>query len=158
MCSTLVAEPASTLCWPRPWGSPALGVDFAPRAIELARAKADERRIEPRFKVWDALDLAALGEQFDTVLDCGLFHVFDDEQRSLYVNSLRTTIPAGGRYYMLCFSDRQPGDWGPRRVAQDEIRRSFDDGWRVESIEPDIIDITIDPQEAQAWLSVIVRT
>ena len=139
-------------------GLTALGIDLAPRAIDLAQVKAIERGIEARFKVWDALDLPGLGEWFDTVLDCGLFHVFDDEQREPYVSSLRAAIPAGGRYLMLCFSDRQPGDWGPRRVTQDEILTSFAEGWRVESIEPAVIDITIDPNGAQSWLSVITRT
>ena len=38
---------------------------------------------------------------------------------------------------MLCFSELQPGDWGPRRVTEEEIRASFADrGWRVDSIEP----------------------
>ena len=61
----------------------------------------------------DALELASLNQQFGTVLDCGLFHVFEDEHRSVFVESLRAVLPPGGRYYMLCFSDRQPGDWGP---------------------------------------------
>jgi SAM-dependent methyltransferase len=139
-------------------GLSALGIDAAPRAIELARAKATERGIETRFKVWNALDLAGLVERFDTVLDCGLFHVFDDDQRRAYVSSLRAAIPEGGHYFMLCFSDRQPGDWGPRRVTQDEIRTSFAEGWDVDSIEADVIDMTIDPNGAQAWLSAIVRT
>jgi hypothetical protein len=33
-------------------------------------------------------------------------------------------------------SDRQPGVLGPRRVTQEEIRATFADGWRVDSIEP----------------------
>jgi hypothetical protein len=52
---------------------------------------------------------------------------------------------------MLCFSDRQPGDWGPRRVGQDEIRAALADGWRVDSVDPTVIDITIDPAGALAW-------
>jgi SAM-dependent methyltransferase len=139
-------------------GLAALGIDAAPRAIELAQAKADERGLPARFIVCDALDLAGLGERFDTVLDCGLFHVFDDDHRTRYVSSLGAVLPAGGRYCMLCFSDRQAGDWGPRRVTQEEIRTSFAEGWRVDSITPDIIDITINPDGAQAWLSVITRT
>jgi SAM-dependent methyltransferase len=139
-------------------GLTALGIDSAPRAIELAQAKATERGSEARFEVWDALDLPGLEQRFDTVLDCGLFHVFDDDQRNAYVGSLRGVIPVGGQFFMLCFSERQPGDWGPRRVTQDEIRTSFAEGWRVISIEPAVIDITIDPDGAQAWLSVVGRT
>ncbi len=132
-------------------GHGAVGVDIAPRAIELARGKAAERGLEARFRVVDALHLVELGEQFDTVLDCGLFHVFDDEDRERYVRSLTEVVPSGGRYHMLCFSDQQPGDWGPRRVAQEEIRVAFSEGWETDSIEPVVIDITFDAAGALAW-------
>jgi hypothetical protein len=58
---------------------------------------------------------------------------------------------------MLCFSDRQAGGWGPRRIRQEEIRDSFAEGWTVDSIKPAKIDITIDPHHAEAWLAVITR-
>jgi SAM-dependent methyltransferase len=138
-------------------GLEATGIDLAPTAIDLAKRKAEDRGLEARFLVWDALQLAALGEQFDTVLDCGLFHIFDDAERVAFVTSLGAAIRRGGRYCMLCFSDRMPGGVGPRRVAQQEIRSSFADGWRVDSIEPTELEITVAPQAALAWLSVITR-
>jgi hypothetical protein len=75
---------------------------------------------------------------------CSTFPI--DEQRNFYVASVRATIPTDRRYFMLCFSDRQPGGWGPRRVTQDEIRTSFSERWRVDSIEPAVFEITIDSQ------------
>jgi SAM-dependent methyltransferase len=138
-------------------GFVAIGVDAAPTAIGQARGKAAQRSLEVRFEVGDALDLSGLGTQFDTVLDCGLFHVFDDDDRARFVASLGGVVVAGGRYFMLCFSDKQPGDWGPRRVSQDELRRSFADGWRVDSIEETVLEITISPEGAQAWLASFTR-
>jgi cyclopropane fatty-acyl-phospholipid synthase-like methyltransferase len=138
-------------------GLDATGVDMSTAAIDLARRKADERGIDARFLVWDAFDLPSLGEQFDTVLDCGLFHLFSDDERPRLVESLAAAVPAGGRYHLLCFSDRQPGDRGPRRVRQDEIRASFAQCWRVESIEPATIDVTIEPDGVAGWLALIVR-
>ncbi len=138
-------------------GLTATGIDAAPTAIASAEGKARDRQLSARFLVGDALELDALGEQFDTVLDCGLFHIFDDDDRPRFVDSLRAAIPAGGRYFMLCFSDRQPGDWGPRRVTEAEIRASFADGWTVDAIEPATIDITIDPDGARAWLVALTR-
>ena len=132
-------------------GYEAVGIDMSVRAIELARTKAAERGVEARFLVADALCLVELGQRFDTVLDCGLFHVLDDNERESYVVSLTDVIPSGGRFHMLCFSDRQPGDWGPRRVTQDEIQAAFSVGWRIESIEPAVIDLTWDPKGALAW-------
>jgi len=139
-------------------GLDATGVDTAPAAIAIAEGKARERDLSARFLVWNALELASLDEQFDTVLDSGLFHVLDDDDRARFVESLRSVIPPGGRYRMLCFSDRQPGVFGSRRVTQDEIRASFADGWRVDSIEPVKIDITVNPAGALAWLVAITRT
>ena len=138
-------------------GHEALGVDIAPRAIEQAEAKAAARGLEVRFLARDALLLPELGEQFDTVLDCGLFHVLDDADRVRFVHSLAAVVPLGGRYHMLCFSDRQPGDGGPRRIAQGEIRTSFADGWDVDSIEPTMIDVTYDSSGALAWRARITR-
>ena len=139
-------------------GLEATGIDTAPTAIAIAEGKARERGLSARFLVCNALALTALGEQFATVLDSGLFHVFDDDDRARYVANLRAVIPAGGRYYMLCFSDRQPGDYGPRRVTQDEIRASFRAGWRVDAIETATMDLTLDPPGARAWRATITRT
>jgi len=139
-------------------GLDATGVDAAATAIDAARGKARDRGLTARFLVWDALRLAALGELFDTVLDSGLFHVFQDDDRPRFVDGLRAVIRLGGHYLMLCFSDRQPGVRGPRRVTKAEIRASFDDGWRVDSIEPARFDVTIDPNGALAWLATITRT
>jgi len=133
------------------------GIDGAPLAIEKAAAKARERGLDVRFVVGDVLDLGALGEHWDTVLDCGVFHVFDDDDRALYVDNLAAVIPVGGRYYMLCFSDEQPGEWGPRRVSQGEIRASFADEWRVDTIEDSVIEVNTQDRNARAWLATITR-
>lgn len=94
-------------------GLEATGLDSAPRAIAAAQRKAAERGVAPRFLVWDALRLAELNERFDTVIDSGLFHVFDDDDRARFIEALGAVVQPGGRYVMCCFSDRQPGDWVP---------------------------------------------
>jgi SAM-dependent methyltransferase len=138
-------------------GFDATGIDVAPTAIALAEAKARERRIAARFLVHSALQLASLDGPFDTVLDSGLFHVFNDADRREYVESLTAAMAPGGRYIMACFSDRQPGDWGPRRVTEAEIRASFAEGWRVDSIQPAKFEVLLDQPEVQAWLVRITR-
>jgi ubiquinone/menaquinone biosynthesis C-methylase UbiE len=138
-------------------GLEATGIDSAPTAIALAEAKARDRGLTAHFLVHDALQLASLDQQFDTVLDCGLFHVLEDDDRRLFVESLRAVIQPGGRYFMLCFSDRQPGAFGPRRITQDEIRASFHKGWQVDSIKPVKLDIRMGPDGILAWLARITR-
>ena len=138
-------------------GIDATGIDSAPSAIAIAQVKARERGLSARFLVRDALELGSLDERFETVLDSGLFHVFGDDDRARLVESLAAVTAPGARYYMMCFSDRQPGDWGPRRVSQEEIRSSFARGWRVESIDAAIFEVTIDPACVQAWRATITR-
>jgi len=141
-------------------GADALGVDVAPTAIERARSKAAERGLAARFEVADVLNLADLGLTFDTVIDSGLFHVFDDADRTRYVASLAEVVRDGGRCYLMCFSDRQPGDFGPRRVSQEELRAAFDGGWRIAGITANSFEINLlgGHTGAQAWLAAIERT
>jgi SAM-dependent methyltransferase len=138
-------------------GLDATGIDDSPLAIEKAQAKARERALDVRFMVGSVLELAALDARWDTVLDCGVFHVFDDDDRAAYVRSLAAAIASGGRYFMLCFSDLQEGGLGPRRVSQAEIRDAFADGWRVDSIEPAVIETTIEDRDPKAWLTALTR-
>jgi cyclopropane fatty-acyl-phospholipid synthase-like methyltransferase len=140
-------------------GFDAIGIDAVPKAIDLAQRKARERGLAVRFLVWDALKLSDLREHFDTVLDSGLFHVFDDEDRARFVAELTAATPIGGRYHMLCFSDRQPGTLGPRRVSEAEIRAAFQSPeWRVDAIAAVTIDTNLDEIGVRAWRSSITRT
>ena len=138
-------------------GAQATGIDIAELAIEQARAKAEERGIAATFLVGDVLHLDRLARQFDVITDSGVFHVFDDSEREVYVASLASALRPGGALYLMCFSDRQPGDWGPRRVSEAELRAAFADGWSITAIEAATFDITIDPNGAQAWLASVIR-
>jgi len=74
------------------------------------------------------------------------------------VRSLLGAGEPGGRVAILAFSDRVPGQFGPRRVSRDEIETSFTDGWEILSIEPATMDVTFTPTGIPAWLAVIART
>ena len=139
-------------------GHDAVGVDQSARALELAESKARDRGLGVRFIRYDACKLADLGETFDTVLDCGLFHIFSDAARTQYVDSLRAAVRPQGRYFMLGFSNAQPGDWGPRRLTRNEIEAAFEDGWRTDDIEPAVIEINVEPGRVAAWLVQLTRT
>ncbi len=144
-------------------GLDATGVDSSPKAIALARDKAAARQLPARFLLADALALDRLDERFDTVLDSGLFHVFDDAERPRYVSALRAVLVPGGSLFLMCFSERQPGLVGPRRVTRAEIEASFADRWQIDSIEPAQFAVTeqfapmFGATAAEAWLATITR-
>ncbi len=133
------------------------GIDFIPTAIEKAQEKAAQRHLTATFLVLNALELHTLGRTFDTVIDSGLFHVLGDEERPLFVDSLAAAVRRGGTYFMLCFSESVPGDYGPRRVTQAEIKASFQDGWRINYIRSAIMESRRPGNGIQAWLSSISK-
>ena len=140
------------------------GIDFVPVAIERAKAKAAQRGSNAHFIVGNALELSKLERQFDTVIDCGLFHTFTDEERPVFVKELAEVFRPGGLLHILCFSDEEPGTEGPRRVSQQEIRNSFRDGWKVHRIEPIRFEAlerpdgpTFSPGGPKAWLATMER-
>ena len=140
-------------------GLPVLGVDVAETALAIARANAGERGIEAEFAAADALHLERLGRGFATVLDCGLFHTFDGDERGAYVASLASVTGRDGTLYLLCFSDEGP-DAGPHPVSREALRAAFGPraGWKVAAIEPDRVQTRFhDDQGAPAWLATIRR-
>jgi SAM-dependent methyltransferase len=139
-------------------GSAVLGVDVAGTAVAIARAAAHDRGIDVEFAVADALHLERLGRRFATVLDCGLFHTFDADERPGYVASLASVTERGGTLYVLCFSDDGP-DAGPHPVGRDELEAAFgrSTGWGVVAVEPDRIRTRSHDDGAPAWLATLER-
>ena len=133
------------------------GIDFTPIAIQKAEEKAAQRNLHVTFLVLNALELHTLGRTFDTVIDSGLFHVLSDEDRPVFVNNLAAVIHRGGTYFMLCFSELEPGSYGPRRITEAEIRDSFRDGWHINYIRPATIEHRVRSEGARAWLSSISK-
>ena len=120
-------------------GVDVVGVDPEPAAVGAARAKAEAAGVDAEFRVGSALELSGPGLSglgpFDTVFDCLLFHIFDDEQRAAYAASARAALRPGGRLLMLVFSDAEPPGNGPRRVSEAEVRACFAEGFEVEVVE-----------------------
>jgi SAM-dependent methyltransferase len=143
-------------------GPAAAGGQVGPAAAggQVGPAAAGGQVGSARFEVADALKLGELGLGFVTIIDSGLFHVFDDEIRVRYVTSLASVLRPGGRLYLMCFSDRQPGMFGPRRVSQDELRAAFADGWTIVAIEAEAFALNrgaFGIATAQAWLATVSR-
>jgi cyclopropane fatty-acyl-phospholipid synthase-like methyltransferase len=140
------------------------GIDFVEEAIRRARVKAAERGLPVEFLVKDATTLGDWGERFASVIDCGLFHVFSDDDRHSYVQGLAQVVEPGGRLFLMCFSDEEPGTEGPRRVSRQELYDTFADGWKVESVEPAQFEVNPEFTEMKfseggpkAWFAVVRR-
>ncbi|MHA6764091.1 class I SAM-dependent methyltransferase [Streptacidiphilus sp. PAMC 29251] len=142
-------------------GLDATGLDLAATALRVAEDKARQRGSTARFLHHDARRLAALGEQFDTVLDSGLFHMLDPDDRPAFTSGLHAALRPGGRYFLLCFSDlekpRPPGIMSPHRLTRDDIIGAFADTLRIDSLVRTTIEITLDPAGIRAWVATMTR-
>ena len=139
-------------------GYQVVGVDAVELAVRAARRKAALRGASAEFLVGDALALGALGRTFATVIDSGLFHTFDDQERPRFVDSLADVLRPGGRYFMLCFSELETRPGGPRRVTQAEIRGVFDEPpFRVLAIDPAQMEASLADGSRFCWLARIER-
>ena len=111
-----------------------LGMDLVPEALRLAREKAAKAGLAhpPEFLLGDALSLGESGLEVETVLDCALFHIFEDEERPAYVRGLEAVLSPGGRLHILSFSELETREPGPRRLTQESITGAFGRGWTLE--------------------------
>jgi cyclopropane fatty-acyl-phospholipid synthase-like methyltransferase len=98
------------------------------------------------------------------VIDCGLFHVFSDDDRRRYVKGLAHVLEPGGRLFLMCFSDEEPGDQGPRRISRQELLDAFADGWHLESLQPARFALnprftgaTFSEGGPKAWFAIVQR-
>ena len=139
-------------------GLEVVGVDAVEAAVAAARSKAAARGLAAEFLVHDALKLEGLGRRFATIIDSGLFHTFDDRERVRFATSLASVLALRGRYCVLCFSEREKGDGGPRRVTQAELRVAFDrPPFRIVSVEAAEMATNLDGVGRQAWLARVER-
>jgi SAM-dependent methyltransferase len=117
-------------------GHAVTGIDFLEEPIRRAQEKAAKRGVTVEFRAADALALDRWTERFNTVLDSGLFHCFADADRKQYVAGLAHVLNPGGCLFLQCFSNAEPGEFGPRRITRAELETAFAAGWQIESIEP----------------------
>lgn len=146
-------------------GHKVTGIDFLEHPIAEAKQKARDRNFQASFLVMDALHLNAIPEVFDSVIDCGLFHIYSDEHRGRYVEGLASVVKPGGKVFVMCFSDKEPPGDGPRRISQQEIHEAFAQGWEVESMEEarfetrrKLDDMQFSEGGPKAWFCVIRKS
>ena len=136
------------------------GIDLIEEAISDAKAKAIERHFKVSFVAGDVLQMDRLfmeGE-FDIVIDSGLFHVMTDEERPIFVRQVHRVLKAGGKYFMLCFSDKEPEGYGPRRVSKAEIERTFTPLFNIIYIKDAAFDSRLGPGSRKAYFLSAIRS
>ena len=135
-------------------GFSVVGVDLSSRAIDAAKTKGSERKLKVDFRLANALSLDFKNAYFDNAIDSGLFHTFNDNDRVVFAREIARVLKIDGRYFMLCFSDKEPTNWGgPRRVTREEIEATFSPLFNIDYIKDAYFATRIHNNGGRAYLT-----
>ena len=135
-------------------GFSVVGVDLSRRAIVAAKAKASERNLKADFRLTNALSLGFRNGHFDNAIDSGLFHTFNDKDRVAFAREIARVLTTDGRYFMLCFSDKEPANWGgQRRITKEEIETTFSSLFNINYIKDAYFATRIHNNGGKAYLT-----
>jgi SAM-dependent methyltransferase len=110
------------------------GVDFSPKAIELARDKAQRAGVKSDFHLGDVSRLDFLREPFDLIFDIGCLHGLDHESRTRYAEQLRRLTHPGSKF--LLFGFIRPAFFGSYHLTPEETRALFEPAFVFNSMWP----------------------
>ncbi len=95
------------------------GVDFAPRAIQLANQKLIAADIQAALSVNDATKLDGVIGPYDFVLDIGCFHSIPKNGKAKYLKQLDRILAPNGFWLMYGFLKSEPHQSGTGLVEAD---------------------------------------
>lgn len=135
-------------------GCDVTGIDIVKGVISDAKEKAIERHVNVNFVVGNVLQMDRLFRkaEFDIVIDSGLFHTMTDGERPIFARQVHRVLKKGGKYFMLCFSDKEPDGTGPRRVSKAEIESTFTPLFSINYIKDAAFDSLFGPGSRKAYL------
>jgi cyclopropane fatty-acyl-phospholipid synthase-like methyltransferase len=95
------------------------GVDFAPRAIKIAKQKLNRADVRANLSVRDATKLEGITGPFDFVLDLGCFHGIAQDGKPKYLNQLDRILASNGHWLMYGFLKSDPLQSGSGLLESD---------------------------------------
>lgn len=131
-------------------GHEVTGIDVSTAAIDHAAGQAGRHDLTVRFIQGDVRDLTALGlgePEFNTVIDCTLFHSLPLDARDDYLRGIYAAANPRARLYLLVFTtDALPVDSPcpvPNLVTEAEVRDAVAKYWTVDTIEPSYVAVKL---------------
>ena len=81
-----------------------------------------------------------------------------DDERPVFAWQIHRVLKPGGKYFMLSFSDKEPGDYGPRRISKAEIESTFTPLFNIIYIKDSALDSEIGLSSIKAYLMLARRS
>jgi 2-polyprenyl-3-methyl-5-hydroxy-6-metoxy-1,4-benzoquinol methylase len=143
------------------------GVDISERAIDRAKRKAAERKLDTQFICSDIRELRGYDGYFNIVVDIGCLHsLFDENDRCDYAASLHRLCCKNAIIYLRAISNANlksggnSAKHGIPAMSERQIRDSFQDGWQINDLNQRETNIMTDNgyKKACCWFAEILRT
>jgi cyclopropane fatty-acyl-phospholipid synthase-like methyltransferase len=126
-------------------GFDVVATDISASAIKKAKASAKEAGLSITFLVDNVLKSKLAPNLVDAIMDRGVFHVLPKEKRPVYVETVHRVLRANGWLFLKCFSDKEPGTWGPHRIAEGELLGYFRGPFEVLSVVETVFQGNVKP-------------
>lgn len=105
------------------------GVDFVPKALDKARAKAADLPVNFVGADVTRLSQAGIGTNFGLIVDNGCLHNMSDVDRDAYVREVKAVAAPDARLLVVAFLPG--GRFGVRGVEPAEMERRFTPSWTL---------------------------
>lgn len=119
--------------------------DISASAIRAAKHYAKQAGVSIEFRVDNILRSNLEDSSFDGVIDRGVFHTLPPENRPTYVATVDRILRPRAHLHLKCFSDKEPGDWGPFRLSRRELRSYFRERFEILSIAEAVFQGNVAP-------------
>ena len=113
------------------------GVDFAPRAIQLAKQKLESTKTQAELYVSDATRLKGIVGPYELALDIGCFHSIPKAGKADYLQQLQRILAPNGFWliYGFCTSDALPAATGLDEADISLISSQLTPVWRRDGFD-----------------------
>lgn len=141
-------------------GLSVVGLDPKLDAVKTARAKAARQSAEVDFFVGNGghlTDLFRDGE-FDVVIDTGFFRTLSEPERHKNVQQVHRVLGNGGRYYLICFSEKEYNESARKRLSPEDLKRTLGTDFRLNYIRNTVLESGLNTGGAMAYLVSSTKT
>jgi cyclopropane fatty-acyl-phospholipid synthase-like methyltransferase len=126
-------------------GFDVVGTDISGSAIKKAKESAKEAGLSIAFLVDNVLKSRLAPNLVDVIVDRGVFHVMPKDKRPVYVQTVHRVLRSNGWLFLKCFSIKEPGTWGPFRLAEPELLGYFRGPFEIRSVVETVFQGNVKP-------------
>ena len=124
-------------------GFDVIGSDLSQSAIERAKKLYPK----PSYVVDDILESKFIDNEFDFILDRGVFHIFEQEKLPVYLTQIRRILKKNGILFLKCMSikEKDLDGKGPYLYSKKMVKEFFEKDFKIESMKNSVYYGTLNP-------------